>query len=39
MESEIYDNLKDKMDIITIKNLFEQIKNNNILIKNNIENV
>jgi hypothetical protein len=34
MESEIFDNLKDKMDIITIKNLYEQIKNNNLLFDN-----
>jgi hypothetical protein len=26
MESEIFDNLKDKMDLITIKNILEQIK-------------
>lgn len=31
MESEIFDNLKDKIDIITIKNLYEQIKNNVLL--------
>lgn len=30
MESEIFDNLKDKMDLMTIKNIFEQIKNTNI---------
>jgi hypothetical protein len=34
MESEIFDNLKDKMDIITIKNLYEQIKHNNLLFDN-----
>jgi hypothetical protein len=26
MESEIFDNLKDKIDLITIKNILEQIK-------------
>jgi hypothetical protein len=38
MESEVYDNLKDKMDLITIKNKFEQIKHTN-LSNNKIENV
>ena len=38
MESEIYDNLKDKIDIITIKNIFEQIKHRNIL-NTNLESV
>jgi len=26
MESEIFDNLKDKMDLMTIKSILEQIK-------------
>jgi hypothetical protein len=34
MESEIFDNLKDKMDLITIKNILEQIKTT----KSNYEN-
>ena len=34
MESEIFDNLKDKMDLMTIKNIFEQIKNANINLDN-----
>jgi hypothetical protein len=38
MESEIYDNLKDKIDIITIKNIYEQIKPRSIF-NNNFENV
>jgi hypothetical protein len=38
MESEVYDNLKDKMDLITIKNKFEQIKHTNFS-NNKIENV
>jgi hypothetical protein len=38
MESEVYDNLKDKMDLMTIKNKFEQIKHAN-LSNNKIENV
>lgn len=38
MESEVYDNLKDKMDLMTIKNKFEQIKHTN-LSNNKIENV
>ena len=38
MESEVYDNLKDKMDLMTIKNKFEQIKHAT-LSNNNIENV
>ncbi len=38
MESEIYDNLKDKLDIITIKNTCEQLKHNN-LSSNQYENV
>jgi hypothetical protein len=35
MESEIFDNLKDKMDLITIKNILEQIKTT----KSNYENI
>jgi hypothetical protein len=35
MESEIFDNLKDKMDLMTIKNILEQIKTT----KTNYENV
>lgn len=38
METEIYDNLKDKMDIITIKNTLEQIQHIN-LSNNKFENV
>lgn len=38
MESEVYDNLKDKMDLMTIKNKFEQIKHAT-LSNNKIENV
>jgi hypothetical protein len=38
METEIYDNLKDKMDIITIKNTLEQIQHIN-LSNNKLENV
>jgi hypothetical protein len=34
IESEIFDNLKDKMDLMTIKNIFEQIKNTNINLDN-----
>jgi hypothetical protein len=34
MESEIFDNLKDKMDLMTIKNILEQIKTT----KSNYEN-
>ena len=34
MESEIFDNLKDKMDLMIIKNIFEQIKNTNINLDN-----
>jgi len=30
MDSEVFDNLKDKMDILTIKNIFEQITSANI---------
>ena len=30
MESEIFDNLKDKMDLMTIKNIVEQIKVNKL---------
>jgi len=30
MESEVFDNLKDRMDILTIKNIFEQINSANI---------
>ena len=30
MESEVFDNLKDRMDILTIKNIFEQITSANI---------
>jgi hypothetical protein len=41
MESEIFDNLKDKMDLIAIKNIYEQIKHNNYFNPktNNNENV
>jgi hypothetical protein len=34
IESEIFDNLKDKMDLMIIKNIFEQIKNTNINLDN-----
>ena len=30
MDTEVFDNLKDKMDIMTIKNIFEQIKTINL---------
>ena len=30
METEVFDNLKDKMDLMTIKNIFEQITNTTI---------
>ena len=38
LETEIYDNLKDKMDIIKIKNTLDQIQHIN-LSNNNLENV
>jgi hypothetical protein len=34
MDSEVFDNLKDKMDILTIKNIFEQITSANIYSNN-----
>jgi len=34
MDSEVFDNLKDKMDILTIKNIFEQITSTNIYSNN-----
>jgi hypothetical protein len=34
MESEIFDNLKEKIDIVTIKTLYEQIKNNSLFFDN-----
>ena len=35
MESEVFDNLKDKMDLMTIKNILEQIRT----VKPNYENI
>ena len=34
METEVFDNLKDRMEILTIKNIFEQITNSNINLDN-----
>jgi len=34
METEVFDNLKDRMDILTIKNIFDQITSSNINLDN-----
>ena len=39
MESEIYDNLKDKIDDITLKKIVEENKSQSVKINNSVDNI